>query len=66
HLLLNIFEYIFRKNFSQIYNISVVVFEKSKLMVCNEIIESLISKRYDNTNVNTNSVSIVQTINNQF
>lgn len=31
--------------------ISVVVFEKSKLSMCKETIESLIQRRYDNTNV---------------
>ncbi|WP_196758619.1 hypothetical protein [Streptobacillus moniliformis] len=55
-----------RKNFSQVYNINVVVFEKSKLMVCKEIIESHISKRYDDTNVTTNTDRIVETINKKF
>ncbi|ACZ00752.1 hypothetical protein KX935_06975 [Streptobacillus moniliformis] len=65
-MLLNILKYILRKNFSQVYNISVVVFEKSKLMVCKEIIESHISKRYDDTNVTTNTDRIVETINKKF
>ncbi|CAM3111830.1 hypothetical protein STRA110950_02210 [Streptobacillus ratti] len=50
-------------NSGQVYNISVVIFEKPKLLVCKEVIESHISKRYDDTNVTTNTDRIIEVMN---
>lgn len=35
----------------QSYHLSVVIFEKSKLLTCKETIENIIQKRYEDTNV---------------
>ena len=44
--------------------LSVVVFEKSKLLSCKETIESLIQPRYNNTNVTANTDRVIEALNN--
>ena len=44
--------------------LSVVVFEKSKLLSCKETIESLIQHRYNNTNVTANTDRVIEALNN--
>ena len=44
--------------------LSVVVFEKSKLLSCKETIESLIQRRYNNTNVTANTDRVIEALNN--
>lgn len=42
------------------HNISVVVFEKSKLLSCKETIEQLIQGRYNDTNVTANTDRLIE------
>lgn len=48
----------------QLVHVSVIIFEKGKLLNCVQTIQSLISKRYDDTNVTANTDRMINSLNN--